>query len=186
MPQGNWIETYTGRKFYPIDPDPDDINIEDIAHALSLICRFNGHCRFFYSVAQHSLGVQEELAREGYSKVYQLYGLLHDAAEAYLADVISPVKPHLVNYEDLEKRLLANIFKKFGLLPLSGRIWAYRTPLKYFDAVMLNAEARALMCNTDNWAGRLPRIERNIIFEDPGAVEQRFLMRFRGLREMVE
>ena len=53
----DWIQTYSGKKFYPLDPRPEDIDIRDIAHALSLNCRFNGHCRCFYSVAEHSVGV---------------------------------------------------------------------------------------------------------------------------------
>ena len=55
--RGDWMQTHSGLRFYPLDPRPEDIRIEDIAHALPMICRFNGHCSRFYSVAEHSLNV---------------------------------------------------------------------------------------------------------------------------------
>lgn len=87
MRQGDWFQTYTGKRFYPIDPKPEDVEIYDIAHSLSLLCRFNGHCRSFYSVAQHSVLVADKLPDE-----LKLFGLLHDAHEAYTGDFISPLK----------------------------------------------------------------------------------------------
>ena len=79
---GSWLQTYTGIQFWPLDPRPEEIDIQDIAHALSLLCRFNGHCQRFYSVAEHSVHVSTILAPE-----FGLWGLLHDAAEAYLSDI---------------------------------------------------------------------------------------------------
>lgn len=82
-----WIQTFTGKKF-PLDkPDPALIDIEGIAHALSLLCRFNGHCTRFCSVAEHSVHVAREIDLD-----LAMEGLLHDAAEAYLGDVHSPLK----------------------------------------------------------------------------------------------
>ena len=79
--------TYTGKEFYPLDPNPADIDIKDIAHALSNCCRFAGHIKSFYSVAQHSVIVSELCEPEN-----ALAGLLHDASEAYLSDIARPVK----------------------------------------------------------------------------------------------
>lgn len=78
------IQTYTGRKFWPLDPRPEDVCIEDIAHALSLKCRFGGHCKRFYSVAQHGALVCNTLNVNGgrRSPVLLMQGLMHDAAEA--------------------------------------------------------------------------------------------------------
>lgn len=82
-----WIQTFTGKQFWPLTPKAEDVCIEDIAHALAFKCRFGGHCKTFYSVAEHSCRVAEILRPE-----HQLIGLLHDAAEAYLPDVAAPIK----------------------------------------------------------------------------------------------
>ena len=80
------MSTYTGKKFFPFDPRPEQICIEDIAHGLSMLCRFSGQCPYFYSVAEHSIYVVHCLPDN-----LQLEGLLHDASEAYLADLPRPV-----------------------------------------------------------------------------------------------
>ena len=85
--KGDWIQTFTGRAFYVLDPRPEDVDIEDIAHALSMQCRFAGHCREFYSVAQHSVTASWLVPPED-----ALWGLLHDAAEAYVVDLPRPIK----------------------------------------------------------------------------------------------
>lgn len=108
----NWIQTATGRVFYPLDPRPEEIFIEDIAHALSNLCRYGGHCRDFYSVAQHSVLVSRALPDE-----HKLWGLLHDATEAYLVDVPRPIKRFLGGYEVAEDRLHVVIAERFGLPP---------------------------------------------------------------------
>jgi len=82
----HWITTYTGKRFHYLDPQPEEIDIVDIAHALSLTCRFGGHCKEFYSVAEHSIRVAEIVPKE-----FQLLALLHDAGEAYTGDVQSPI-----------------------------------------------------------------------------------------------
>lgn len=108
--RGDYIETFTGKKFHILDPQPEDIDIIDIAHALSMNCRYTGHCRKFYSVAEHSIYVSQLVPEE-----YRLWGLLHDASEAYLTDVASPIKPLLNNYKTLEKRVMDVICDKYGL-----------------------------------------------------------------------
>src|SRR5690242_11754504 len=85
--RGDWMQTYTGRRFWPLDPRVDDIDIGDIAHHLSLVCRFAGACREFYSVAQHCVGVSYVCDPKD-----ALWGLLHDAAEAYVGDMVRPLK----------------------------------------------------------------------------------------------
>ncbi len=111
------IKTYTGR-VDPLNPDIDTINIEDIAHALARQCRYNGHCDGFLSVARHSLWVAVRLDDQGYSTEVQLTGLLHDAAEAYLGDLVRPLKhtPFGALYLEVETALEVVIAKRFGLL----------------------------------------------------------------------
>lgn len=107
---GDWMQTATGRQFWPLDPDPDDICIEDIAHALSNMCRYGGHTLSFYSVAQHSVIVSRHCPQS-----LRLTGLLHDASEAYIADIIRPVKPFLQNYKSIEIDVERAIAKRFSL-----------------------------------------------------------------------
>lgn len=130
----SWIQTYTGRRIDPLDPDPEALVIEDVAHALSHLCRFNGHCRVFYSVAEHSVRVARAVPAED-----ARWGLLHDASEAYLADVPRPVKRRLPNYEELEERFMAVVAARFGLP------WPMPEAVKHFDTVLLATEARDVM-----------------------------------------
>ena len=95
MGGSDWIHTFTGRHFYPLNPNADDVDIEDIAHALANTCRFNGHVSTFYSVAQHCV-----LASQ-YCESDPLWALMHDAAEAYLPDVAAPVKKVINRIADL-------------------------------------------------------------------------------------
>jgi hypothetical protein len=107
---GDWIQTYTGRKFWTIDPRPEEIFIEDIAHALAMLCRYNGHCEEFYTVAEHSVLIARKLPLK-----FKLWGLLHDASEAYIADINRPTKPYLANYKEIEARLMSCVCKRFNL-----------------------------------------------------------------------
>ena len=109
----SYITTVTGRHFYPLEPNPQDIDIEDVAHALSLICRANGHFKHFYSVAQHSIACAAEAAARGCSLEVILGCLLHDASEAYLCDVTRPVKKHIPAYLKAEEKLQAVIWERF-------------------------------------------------------------------------
>ena len=109
----SYITTVTGKHFDPMDPGNQEFDIIDIAHALSLICRGNGHIRFFYSVAQHSIACAEEAIARGYSKNVVLGCLLHDGSEAYLADITRPVKKHLHKYLEVEEVLQNKIFEKW-------------------------------------------------------------------------
>lgn len=115
MSDVDFIQVYSGRQFWPMNPSPDDVNINDIAHSLSMQCRYAGHCLQFYSVAEHSIHVARWLWQR-HSNEVALIGLLHDATEAYLVDVPRPVKPQLAGYRETE----ANLWKKaiaphFGL-----------------------------------------------------------------------
>lgn len=140
--RGDWIQTYTGRQFWPLDPKPEDIDINDIAHALANLCRFTGHCREFYSVAQHAVHVSQLV-----EPADQLWALLHDGAEAYLNDLARPVKrcASLRAYREAEDYLQSLIYAKFGLLGSEP------ASVKRADAQMLNIEARQLMGDVSTW-----------------------------------
>lgn len=107
------ITTYQKKTINPLQPKSEDIDILDIAHALHLLCRANGHFPHFYSVAQHSINCMKEAMLRGYSKRVQLGCLLHDASEAYLSDVTRPVKAMLPKYLEAENRLQQTIYNKW-------------------------------------------------------------------------
>src|SRR5690625_1800702 len=115
MSKENSIITYTGISFDPLNPEVNKVSITDIGHALSMICRANGHYRNFYSVAQHSLNCAKEAKKRGYSVKVQLGCLLHDASEAYISDVTRPVKKQLKNYLKIEEKLQNIIYQAYGL-----------------------------------------------------------------------
>ena len=107
------ILTHTRVMFDPVHPNGALIDIRDIAHSLSMLCRANGHFPTFYSVGQHSINCMAEAAARGYSRRVQLACLLHDASEAYLADVTRPVKKELPKYLQIEEPLQRLIWEKF-------------------------------------------------------------------------
>lgn len=109
----SYILTYQKKEFYPLNPKIEDIDIIDIAHALSLLCRANGHFKHFYSVGLHSINCAYEAMARGYSNNVVLGCLLHDGSEAYLADITRPVKKHLTKYLEFEEVLQNKIFEKW-------------------------------------------------------------------------
>jgi hypothetical protein len=109
--RGDWMQTFSGGQFWPESPDYGDVKLLDIAHALSMLCRFGGHCRDFYSVAEHSVLVSQVVPPE-----FALQGLLHDATEAYCVDVPRPLKKALGwSYETIESGISFSIAVKFNL-----------------------------------------------------------------------
>ncbi|MGO8211805.1 hypothetical protein ACC782_33535 [Rhizobium ruizarguesonis] len=110
---GDFMQTATGRKFWPLDPRAEEVFIDDIAHSLSLQCRYAGHCLRFYSVAEHCVLMARKLRWEGVDVA--LYALLHDAAEAYTVDVPRPLKRSLVGYKEAEAKVMAVIAERFGM-----------------------------------------------------------------------
>ena len=110
-----YILTYTITKFFPLQPVAADIHIEDIAHALSLMTRANGHFKHFFSVAKHSINCYKEAKARSYSKRIQLGCLLHDASESYISDLTRPVKAQILEYYEIEEKLQSMIYGKFAL-----------------------------------------------------------------------
>lgn len=177
----SWIQTYTGKSFYPLDPRVHDVDIVDIAHALSMLCRFNGHCRVFYSVAEHSIKVSKMVPNED-----ALWGLLHDAHEAYLGDITRPVKEELMtknrdSIAHIETKLTSCIAEAFGLpqdIPES---------VHEADNVLLATEAVDLLdANLKTWVevpDPLPIRIQSTMF--PGTAKDEFLGRFYELKALA-
>lgn len=114
-----WIQTYSGQALDLLNPQPEQINLEDIAHALARVCRYGGHSRRFYSVAEHSCYVMRELQNAGCSEPTVRWGLMHDAAEAYVGDMLAPLKaiPGLEFFRFVELRIQNAIARRFDLPP---------------------------------------------------------------------
>jgi len=108
--RGDWMQTYTGLAFYPMSPQVEEIDPLDIAHALGMLCRYGGHVSRFYSVAEHCVLMSEAVSAEN-----ALWALLHDATEAYMGDMIRPLKLAMPAYAEAEDRLMAVICDRFGL-----------------------------------------------------------------------
>ena len=139
--KGDWLSTFTGRMFWPMDPRVGDFDIRDIAHGLSLTCRFAGQCRQFYSVAQHCVIVALRFKQH----IDVRTALLHDAAEAYIGDLATPVKRSLPDYKVCEDNILRCISEQFNTsFPISREI-------KEVDYLMLHLEAHTMMNESQDW-----------------------------------
>ena len=178
----NNMITYTGIKFDPINPNIELINIKDIAHALSLICRANGHIKHFYSIAQHSINCALEAKARNYSIKVQLLLLLHDASEAYISDIIRPVKPHLTNYLNIEAKLQQTIYKKYINSELVEDDY---NKIKEVDDDILMSELYILM-NRDNLENHVNILcDANYEYMQFSDVEQTFIDMFNDLTSKI-
>lgn len=168
-----WILTASGVRFELFWPMPDMVLIEDIAHALANVCRFGGHTRKFYSVAQHSILVSYHVPPED-----ALTALLHDATEAYIGDMVRPLKREMHAYKQVEDRLWSAIRGRFGLGDITPAI-------KEADERALQTERRDLMVPSAHaWVNdeqRAVPFDAPIIPMSPDEAKAAFLERFTEL-----
>lgn len=164
------VSTKSGRRVSLLNPSPSQIVIGDIAHSLAHQCRFNGHTNKFYSVAQHSVLVASILPRE-----LRLAGLLHDATEAYLGDVVQPLKDLLPEYQSIEANFCEVLGARFGVNLQHNDV------IRHADLVLLATERRDLMpMDTADWssiAGITP-LRRTINPKSPEAASAQFMEMF--------
>jgi hypothetical protein len=186
---GGWQQSFTGRQFWPLDLQVEHLDIRDIAHSLSLQCRYGGHSRRHYSVAEHSLLVAElcacVTASGSMGTKLELAALMHDASEAYLLDLPRPLKKSIDGYEEIEERCMRVISEKWGFsYPLPE-------PVKVADQMAVSIEKRALFgIEAAPWSEvpEPPVIwRRQVSPEDQNTreVEDRFLNRFYELCEWL-
>ena len=164
------VSTKSGRRVSLLNPSPSQIVIGDIAHGLAHQCRFNGQTNKFYSVAQHSVLVASILPRE-----LRLAGLLHDASEAYLGDVVQPLKDLLPEYQSIETNFCEVLGARFGVN------LQHNDAIRHADLVVLATERRDLMpMDTADWssiAGITP-LSRTIKPKSPEAASAQFMEMF--------
>ena len=167
----NYFTTISGRRFWPLDPRVEDVCIEDIAHALAHLCRFNGHVRRFYSVAQHSVIVSHHVPAH-----LALQGLLHDGSEAYLCDLSRVVKhdPGMLAYRNAEHRVQSAVYDAFGVDPQEA------PEVKAADTLLLQDEVRCVALNEHLRPAymRGPGLGVDINAWVPGKARDVFLYRF--------
>lgn len=172
MADPNWIQTFTGRQVWPLRMRPEDVDIKDVAHALSMLCRFNGHSLRYYSVAEHSVRVSRALPAD-----LALWGLLHDAGEAYLSDLPRPVKRQLPEFGEYEDKVLRVVADKYGL------IWPMPKEVATADTRLLVTEARDLMLPPpDSWGIDLEPLPGEITPWPAEEAEKAYLDAFEKLK----
>lgn len=171
-----FVWTFSGKKVDVINPNPDDITLEDIAQGLSNMSRWNGQCRKFASVAEHSVAVSY-LTKD-------LAGLMHDASEAYIADIVKTVKPHLTNYYAIEDGLMKVIAKKFDFP------YPFVAKVKKADLQQLSTEAHYLTSSKGDhfdWETYAPQGRPSVLKGirprswPPKKAKEMFLARFKEL-----
>lgn len=167
----DFIQTFSGRQYWPLDPDPADIFIVDIAHALSNQCRFTGHCEFFYSVAQHSVLGSYLVPEE-----HQLQFLMHDSPEAFITDIARPVKKELGNYLEIEELNWRAICSRYAINPVMHE------SVKAMDNAMLLAERDQIMkVPPADWSVPGEPANTRIEYWSPERAKREFLDRFNEL-----
>lgn len=168
-----WMQTFTGGRVYPMLPDSRVVEIEDIAHALSQICRFGGHTRVPYSVAQHSVVLSYSCRPKD-----RVNALLHDAAEAYLGDVVRPFKIQLPWFKPLESKWLLAISKALDVSPISEP----RGLVRVHEA-LLASERRDLLKDVPDldWGLTVPPLSKKVVPWESAEAKSRFLWRYQEL-----
>lgn len=175
------MQTYSGNKFWPLDPRPDEIHLVDIAKALANICRFGGHSERFYSVAQHSVAVSALVLFTNKNRKSALIGLLHDAAEAYIGDMVRPLKhsPAMYEFRRAEERISRAIAQRFDL-PYDQLGMLMPSEVKFADDTLLATECRDVMGGqrAGQWAELPPPLSDTIVAQPPDYACQLFVDTF--------
>lgn len=172
----NWMLTYTGQRVDPLDVRSFLINIEDIAHSLAMQCRYGGHSNRFYSVAEHSVLISRALESNSYSEGIAFAGLLHDAAEAYIGDIITPLKTQIsyaIKFH--EHSALREIFMKFGAP------WPIHPIVHSYDKRIASTEMKTLFRFLIEQDPDTRPLDVDISGWNPEDAEAEFLKRFHEL-----
>lgn len=155
---GDYVRVKSGNHFYVLDPRPEDITVNDIAHSLANLCRFTGHGDRFYCVGEHSILCARAARKLGYSTLQQLYCLLHDASEAVMNDLARPVKQNIPQYKEIEDNVMAVMWKVVGLPKPTEEDYKI---VKLMDNTLLVNEMEQLMSRDD-----IPDVDYEMMFID--------------------
>ncbi len=181
----SFMTTSRGNKFFPLEPARTVFDIKDVAHALSNLCRFGGHVKKFYSVAQHSILVADIVKAQGGDADAELWALMHDSTEAYMVDMPTPIKAVIKGYSDMEHRLMSYLINGFAL-PNHKDMGQLPDVVKFADAVALVTEARQLMHGgLKDWDLKFKTLKPHattIYPVSPARAEKAFLARYRKIQ----
>lgn len=169
----SWMQTFTGKALDPLSPDPDAIDIIDIAHQLGMQCRYNGSVRRFYSVAEHCVLLSHTVVPEN-----ALWALLHDATEAYVGDLIWPLKEQLPEFKTIEDSLMFAICTKYRLPPGQPR------QVKEHDLrIVMDERAQLMAAPQREWCALegIRPLGIDVFGWDPYKAGERYLARFHQL-----
>jgi hypothetical protein len=165
-----YICTFTGKKYFPLAPDPSEVDLLDIARALAMTCRYRGHCREFYSVAEHSVLVSRAVPAAD-----ALAGLLHDAPEAYLGDMASPIKRYMPEYRAIEDLNAQVIAQRFGLATIEP------PSVKDADTRIIADEVPALFMDIEPFLPLPVRLGVTLLYLPPEEAFNAWLQRYAEL-----
>lgn len=170
----DYIETISGIAFHFADPKPEEIEIWDIAWSLSNQCRYTGHVKQFYSVAEHCCHLYDHAKAQGITdKKFLRTLLMHDASEAYLTDIARPIKAHIPDYKRLEVRIETAISEKYDLT------YPYPADVKELDTRILMDERAQVMAQSDNvWGVVAEPLGITLDFWQPSAAFNEYRKRF--------
>ena len=175
----SYIRTYTGVRFVPTEPEKEKIQIEDIAHALPMLCRGNGHVKTFWSVGEHCILCAKEALARGLGSRLALACLLHDASECYLSDIPRPFKQFLPEYQEHEDRLLNMIYEKYLGSSLTGE---EQRALRQIDDDMLWYDLEVLIREPQQDPPPQTKLRPDFAVRPFEEVEQEYLELFEKLR----
>lgn len=178
-----WMQTFSGRRFWPLNPNPADVELADLAHGLGHCCRYGGHCRRFYSVAEHCVIVSKYVEQFN-GREWAREALLHDSAEAYIGDMIRPLKhqPEMIEFRRAEAAIEAAVFARFGIVSTDES----HAAVKFVDDRILLDEIQALMADPPMYkaspllADKQP-LGATIVGFNPMEAEHAFIARYREL-----
>lgn len=201
--RGDWMQTFTGRQFYPLAPRADDVDIVDIAHSLAMQCRYNGHTQRFYSVAEHCVLMSDWFLDDSgvlgdeEARNLALWALLHDATEAYVGDMVRPLKRSMPSFCAAEDVIMRVIAEKYGLRGGEPVVIAHTgdDPVSFDNGLTMPArvkeiDTRILLDERSALLAEPPRpwsipddgpLSVPIHAWDPETAEREYLQRFTGL-----
>lgn len=182
--RGRWMQTISGRAFYPLGPSVDDVVAMDIGHSLAMQCRYNGHVRRFYSVAEHCVLMSDWILEhatdvtEEERRALALWALLHDGAEAYIGDMVRPLKLHMPDFCAVDDAVTTVIAQRFGA---SGDTIPPR--VKAVDTrILLDERAALLSTPPGDWAlGDVRPLGVEIRGWEPSVAKWEYLSRLEAL-----
>lgn len=190
--RGDWMETWQGVRFFPLDPRPEEVLLEDVAHHLSRINRYNGACEVeHYSVAEHSVLLANALHRDGAPPEVAYQGLFHDSPEAYIGDMVRPLKrqPEMVGFCNAEELVWRAVVDGNDVLSSFLEAAGYeldRRVKEYDNRILVDERRQVMRASLNPWGiDHMEPLGVRIYGLSPNEAERAFLRTERKYRELA-